>query len=76
MHSARYISGGHLLTGKEMRGANQIWNETVDRGGFEKKRVNPPIGAIKDRWIGGFGGKGKVSEVNYRLRHQSWLIGR
>jgi len=36
--------------------------------------VNPPIGAIKDRWIGGFGGKGKVSNVNYKLRHQSWLI--
>jgi hypothetical protein len=29
----------------------------VERGGFKKKRVNPPIGAIKDRWIGGFGGK-------------------
>jgi hypothetical protein len=25
--------------------------------------MNPPIGAIKDRWIGGFGGKSKVSKV-------------
>jgi hypothetical protein len=31
----------------------------MERGGFEKKRVNPPIGAIKDRLIGGFGGKSK-----------------
>ena len=31
----------------------------VERGGFEKKRVNPPIGSIKDRLIGGFGGKSK-----------------
>jgi hypothetical protein len=28
----------------------------VKRSGFEKKRVNPPIGAIKDRWIEGFVG--------------------
>lgn len=48
-------------------------NWEVERGGFEKKRVNPPIGAIKDRLIGGFGGKSK-SHVNYRLRHQSGLI--
>lgn len=34
-------------------------NGKVERGGFEKKRVNPPIGAIKDRLIGGFGGKSK-----------------
>ena len=34
-------------------------NWEVERGGFEKKRVNPPIGAIKDRLIGGFGGKSK-----------------
>ncbi|WP_434986634.1 hypothetical protein [Pseudomonas protegens] len=34
-------------------------NERVERGGFEKKGVNPPIGAIKDRLIGGFGGKSK-----------------
>jgi len=31
----------------------------VERGGFEKKLVNPPIGAIKDRLIEGFGGKSK-----------------
>lgn len=31
----------------------------MERGGFEKKRVNPPISAIKDRLIGGFGGKNK-----------------
>ncbi|WP_176467484.1 hypothetical protein [Pseudomonas savastanoi] len=37
-------------------------NGRVERGGGEKKRVNPPIGAIKDRWIGGFGGKSKVSK--------------
>jgi hypothetical protein len=32
----------------------------VEGGGFEKKRVNPPIGAIKDRLIGGFGGKANL----------------
>lgn len=31
----------------------------VERGGGEKRRVNPPIGAIEDRLIGGFGGKSK-----------------
>jgi len=31
----------------------------VERGGLKKERVNPPIGAIKDRWIGGFGEKSK-----------------
>jgi hypothetical protein len=31
----------------------------MERGGFEKKRVNPPIGTIKDRLIEGFGGKAK-----------------
>jgi hypothetical protein len=31
----------------------------MERGSFEKKRVNPPIGAIKDCLIGGFGGKSK-----------------
>ncbi|RMM22875.1 MULTISPECIES: hypothetical protein [Pseudomonas syringae group] len=36
--------------------------------------MNPPIGAIKDRLIGGFGEKSKVSNVNYRLEHQNWLI--
>jgi hypothetical protein len=36
----------------------------VERVGFEKKRVNRPIGAIKDRWIEGFGGKSKISNVN------------
>jgi hypothetical protein len=35
----------------------------MERGDFEKKRVNPPIGAIKDRLIGGFGGKSKISKV-------------
>ncbi|WP_455927571.1 hypothetical protein [Pseudomonas capeferrum] len=34
-------------------------NGRVERSGGEKKRVNPPIGAIKDRWIEGFGGKSK-----------------
>jgi len=32
----------------------------VVRGGFEKKRVNPPISAIKDRLNEGFGGKSKA----------------
>ena len=36
------------------------WSEVDSR----KKRVNPPIGAIKDRWIGGFDGKSKVSKSN------------
>jgi hypothetical protein len=36
----------------------------VERGGFKNERENPPIGAIKDRWIGGFSGKNKVSNVN------------
>jgi len=31
----------------------------VERGGLERKRANPPISAIKDRLIGGFGGKAK-----------------
>lgn len=31
----------------------------VERGGGEKKRLNPPISAIKDRLIRGFGGKSK-----------------
>jgi hypothetical protein len=34
-------------------------NGRVERGGFETKRVNHPIGAIKDRLIEGFGGKSK-----------------
>jgi hypothetical protein len=34
--------------------------ELVERGGFEKKRVNPPISAIKDHLIEGFGGKSKA----------------
>ncbi|MET3715421.1 hypothetical protein [Pseudomonas sp. PvP001] len=50
-------------------------NERVERGGFETKRVNPPIGAIKDRLIEGFGGKSKSLNVNYRPRHQGGLIG-
>jgi hypothetical protein len=47
----------------------------VERGGFKKERVNPPIGAIKDRWIGGFGGKSKVSNVKYSLKHRNLLVG-
>ncbi|WP_183137954.1 hypothetical protein, partial [Pseudomonas amygdali] len=31
-----------------------------ERGGGKKKRVNPPIDAIKDRLIGGFVGKSKI----------------
>lgn len=50
---------GELLEGESERGANQIENRKVERGGFEKKRVNPPIDAIKDRLIEGFGGKSK-----------------
>ena len=34
-------------------------NGRVEQGRCEKKRVNPPISAIKDRLIGGFGGKNK-----------------
>ncbi|WP_321366129.1 hypothetical protein [Pseudomonas extremaustralis] len=37
--------------------------------------MNPPISAIKDRLIGGFGGKSKVSYVNYRLGHQAGVLG-
>jgi hypothetical protein len=39
----------------------QIKSESgrVEQGRCEKKRVNPPISAIKDRLIGGFGGKSK-----------------
>ncbi|MEW5715380.1 hypothetical protein AB1462_23870 [Pseudomonas sp. SB113] len=48
----------------------------VERGGGEKKRVNPLIGAIKDRLIGGFWREKQISNINYRLRHQSWMIGR
>lgn len=47
----------------------------VERGGFEKERVNPPIGAIKDRWIGGFGGKSKGSTFKYGLKHRNLLVG-
>jgi hypothetical protein len=36
----------------------EIQNEMMVRRGFEKKPMNPPIGAIKDRLIGGFGGFG------------------
>jgi hypothetical protein len=36
----------------------------MERGGIEKKRMNPPIGAIKDHWIGGFGGKRKSQPSN------------
>jgi hypothetical protein len=36
--------------------------------------VNPPIGVIKDRLIGGFSGKGKFSNVNYSLKHQNLLV--
>jgi hypothetical protein len=39
----------------------EIQNEMMERRGFEKKPMNPPIGAIKDRLIGGFGGKSKIS---------------
>lgn len=34
-------------------------NGRIERGGGEKKRVNPPTGAIKDRLIGGLSGKSK-----------------
>ena len=50
-------------------------NGRMERYGSEKKRVNPPIGAIKDRWIGGFSGKGKASYVNYSLKHRNLLVG-
>ncbi|WP_148051260.1 hypothetical protein [Pseudomonas brassicacearum] len=48
----------------------RLWNEVA-----RKKRVNPPTGAIKDRWIGGFGGKSKISSVKYSLKHQAGLLG-
>lgn len=50
-------------------------NGRVEQGRCEKKRVNPPISAIKDRLIGGFSGKGKFSNVNYSLKHQNLLVG-
>ena len=34
-------------------------NGRMERYDSEKKRVNPPIGAIKDRLIGGLAGKAK-----------------
>ncbi|MDQ0701741.1 hypothetical protein QF043_000533 [Pseudomonas sp. W3I7] len=51
-------------------------NGQVEQGRCDKKQVNPPIGAIKDRLIGGFGGKNEVSNLSYKLMHQSWLIGK
>ncbi|MCO7038622.1 hypothetical protein NAG83_19155 [Pseudomonas carnis] len=42
----------------------EIQNEMMERRGFEKKPMNPPIGAIKDRLIGGFGGFGGKSKIS------------
>ena len=51
-------------------------NGRMERYGSEKKRVNPPIGAIKDRLIGGFGGKSKsqTSITNSGIK-AGWLGG-
>ncbi|MBD8685018.1 hypothetical protein [Pseudomonas sp. CFBP 13719] len=50
---------GQLLTSESRRGVHEVEHGGVERGGGEKKRVNPLIGAIKDRLIGGFGEKSK-----------------
>lgn len=64
------------MTGENRRGVHKLEHGRVERGGGEKKRGNPPIGAIKDRLIGGFDGKNKsqTSKTASSIKAGDWAV--